>query len=191
MSTSSAQILEKAQESAVVAIYDTHEKAEEAVRELQRSGFDMQKLSIVGKDYQTEEEVVGYDHRRPHEGVGQDGSLLGRIMGADVWVGVLPGTRHRTAARGRTARRMDCRGAGRRGGSRGLERVRRGPGQRRDSQRQHDRIRDSDQSRKFVVIAHGSPDEVSKTKGTLAVTKHQGMKEHSCCGYAMFMKTGE
>ena len=34
---------------------------------------------------------------------------------------------------------------------------------------------------KFVVIAHGSPNEVSKTKGTLAVTKHQGMKEHSCC----------
>ncbi|HLO19164.1 MAG TPA: hypothetical protein VK192_01560, partial [Sphingomicrobium sp.] len=27
---------------------------------LQRSGFDMKKLSIVGKDYHTEEHVVGY-----------------------------------------------------------------------------------------------------------------------------------
>lgn len=51
---------ETGENSAIVAIYDTHEEAEEAVRELERSGFDMQKLSIVGKDYQTEEEVVGY-----------------------------------------------------------------------------------------------------------------------------------
>jgi hypothetical protein len=33
---------------------------DDAVRALQRDGFDMTKLSIVGKDYQTEEHVVGY-----------------------------------------------------------------------------------------------------------------------------------
>ena len=43
-----------------VAIYDTHIKAETAVKDLQRAGFDMKKLSIVGKDYHTEEHVVGY-----------------------------------------------------------------------------------------------------------------------------------
>ena len=46
--------------SAVVALYDTHDEAEKAVRALQQSGFDMRKLSIVGKNYQTSEEVVGY-----------------------------------------------------------------------------------------------------------------------------------
>ena len=46
--------------NSVVAIYDTHTQAEEAVKELQRSGFDMQKMSIVGKDYHTDEHVVGY-----------------------------------------------------------------------------------------------------------------------------------
>ena len=46
--------------SSVVAIYDTHAQAEEAVKELQRSRFDMKKISIVGKDYHTEEHVVGY-----------------------------------------------------------------------------------------------------------------------------------
>ena len=51
---------ETSEKSAIVAIYDTHEEAEKAVRELQKSGFDMRTLSIVGKDYQTEEEVVGY-----------------------------------------------------------------------------------------------------------------------------------
>ena len=49
-----------AEHNAVVGIYTTHTEAEAAVKELQRSGFDMQKLSIVGKDYHTEEHVIGY-----------------------------------------------------------------------------------------------------------------------------------
>jgi uncharacterized membrane protein len=46
--------------NSVVAIYETHDQAESAVKELQKSGFDMKKLSIVGKDYHTDEQVVGY-----------------------------------------------------------------------------------------------------------------------------------
>ena len=46
--------------NSVVAIYGTHTQAEEAVKELQRSGCDMKKLSIVGKDYHSDENVVGY-----------------------------------------------------------------------------------------------------------------------------------
>ena len=46
--------------NSAVAIYETHSAAEEAVKELQKSGFDMKKLSIVGKDYHTDEQVVGY-----------------------------------------------------------------------------------------------------------------------------------
>jgi hypothetical protein len=46
--------------TSVVAIYDTHSQAEEAVKNLQKSGFDMKKLSIVGKDYHSEEDVTGY-----------------------------------------------------------------------------------------------------------------------------------
>jgi len=45
---------------AVVAVYNTHSEAEAGVKELQRGGFDMKKLSIVGKDYHTDEQVVGY-----------------------------------------------------------------------------------------------------------------------------------
>lgn len=44
----------------VVAIFKTHADAERSVRDLQRGGFDMNKLSIVGKDYQTNEHVVGF-----------------------------------------------------------------------------------------------------------------------------------
>ncbi len=46
--------------NSAVAVFQSHAKAEEAIRELQKSGFDMKKLSIVGKDYHTDEHVVGY-----------------------------------------------------------------------------------------------------------------------------------
>jgi Heat induced stress protein YflT domain len=49
-----------AENNAVIGIYNSHTEAEAAVKELQRSGFAMQKLSIVGKDYHTEEHVIGY-----------------------------------------------------------------------------------------------------------------------------------
>jgi hypothetical protein len=44
----------------VVAVYDTHAGAEEAVKELSRAGVDMRTLSIVGKDSHTEEQAVGF-----------------------------------------------------------------------------------------------------------------------------------
>jgi hypothetical protein len=46
--------------NAAIAVYDTHALAETAVKELQRAGFNMKTLSIIGKDYHTEENVVGY-----------------------------------------------------------------------------------------------------------------------------------
>jgi len=49
-----------AENESAVAIFHNHSDAEEAIKELQKSGFDMKKLSIVGKDYHTEEHVVGY-----------------------------------------------------------------------------------------------------------------------------------
>ncbi|MHB1035243.1 MAG: general stress protein [Pirellulales bacterium] len=48
------------EQNSIVAIFESHNLAEDAVRELQKSGFDMTHLSIVGKDYHTDEHVVGY-----------------------------------------------------------------------------------------------------------------------------------
>ena len=48
------------EKNSIVAIFQSHNQAEDAVRELQKDGFDMKKLSIVGKDYHTDEQVVGY-----------------------------------------------------------------------------------------------------------------------------------
>jgi hypothetical protein len=44
----------------VVAVYDAHSGAEQGVKKLQASGFDMKKLSIVGKNPHAEEHVVGF-----------------------------------------------------------------------------------------------------------------------------------
>lgn len=46
--------------NSVVSIFDTHHDAEAAIKELQKAGFDMKKLSIMGKDYHTEENIIGY-----------------------------------------------------------------------------------------------------------------------------------
>jgi hypothetical protein len=46
--------------NAAVAVYGTHDEADAAIKSLQKAGFDMKKLSIVGKDFRTEEHAVGY-----------------------------------------------------------------------------------------------------------------------------------
>ena len=46
--------------NSVAAIYETHEQAEQAVKQLQEAGVDMKSLSIVGRDTHTDEHVVGY-----------------------------------------------------------------------------------------------------------------------------------
>lgn len=44
----------------VIAVHDNHAAAEATVKALSRAGFDMKKLSIIGKGYQTEEHALGF-----------------------------------------------------------------------------------------------------------------------------------
>jgi uncharacterized membrane protein len=46
--------------NSVVAIYDTHEQAEKAIKVLQEAGIDMKSLSIAGRSMHTDEHVIGY-----------------------------------------------------------------------------------------------------------------------------------
>ena len=65
-----------------VAVFHSHEKAEEAVRELQKSGFDLKKLSIIGRDYHTEEHAVGYYNTGNRMlSWGQNGAFWGGLWG--------------------------------------------------------------------------------------------------------------
>ncbi|GAB7219588.1 general stress protein [Vibrio comitans] len=67
----------------IVAVVNTHKKAEEAVSTLVNQGFDINHLSIIGKGYQTEEHATGfYNITDRVKSWGKAGALWGGIWGA-------------------------------------------------------------------------------------------------------------
>ena len=50
----------KQDQNSVVAVFSQHSAAENAIKELKGGGFDIKKLAVVGRDYQTESDVVGF-----------------------------------------------------------------------------------------------------------------------------------
>ena len=78
----------------MVAVYDSHTEAERAVGKLSAASFDIKKVSIVGKDYHTEEKVVGYyttgDRMKSWGGLGAFwGGIWGLLFGAGFFL--IPG----------------------------------------------------------------------------------------------------
>jgi uncharacterized membrane protein len=70
------------QNNSVVAVYPSHTAAEAAIKELQKSGFDLKKLSIAGRDYHTDEHVVGYYNVGDRMKVwGKTGAFWGGVWG--------------------------------------------------------------------------------------------------------------
>jgi len=78
----------------IVGLFPSHAEAERVVLELQKEGFDMQKLSIIGKDYQTTEHVRGFLTWKDTAiagatGGGYWGSFVGGLFGILAGAGVL------------------------------------------------------------------------------------------------------
>ncbi|MBW4692699.1 MAG: DUF1269 domain-containing protein [Lyngbya sp. HA4199-MV5] len=78
----------------VVSLFPSHVEAETAVIDLQKAGFDVQKISIIGKDYQTTEHVRGFftwkDTAKAGAGeAGYWGSFFGGLFGILTGVGLL------------------------------------------------------------------------------------------------------
>ncbi|MFZ6673195.1 DUF1269 domain-containing protein [Undibacterium sp. Xuan67W] len=75
-------------------IFNTHVEAEEAIEQLARSGFDVKKLSLVGKGYHSEEHPLGFytmgDRVKAWGGTGAFwGGIWGLLMAPAVFF--LPG----------------------------------------------------------------------------------------------------
>jgi hypothetical protein len=69
-------------QNSVIALFDQHTQAEAGVRELQEAGFNMKALSIVGKEYHTDENVVGYYTAGDRMAYwGKNGAFWGGIWG--------------------------------------------------------------------------------------------------------------
>lgn len=78
----------------IISVFETHDQADRAVKNIQSSGFDMKKLSIIGRDFHTEENVVGFynlgDRTRYWGKQGAFwGGLCGLLFGSAVFI--IPG----------------------------------------------------------------------------------------------------
>ena len=83
-----------AQAHTVVACFPSHREAERVISELKKEGFDLQKLSIIGKDYQTTEQVRGFLTWKDAAKTGAAeggywGSFVGGLFGILAGAGVL------------------------------------------------------------------------------------------------------
>jgi uncharacterized membrane protein len=73
--------------SSIVAVYPDHDTAERSVRRLHEAGIAMSDLSIVGRDFQTTEEPVGFVSAGEYASAGAAtgawfGGLFGLCIGA-------------------------------------------------------------------------------------------------------------
>ena len=154
--------------NSVVAIFDSHDRAEAAIRELQKSGFDMKKLSIIGKDYHTEENVVGYYNTGDRMKYwGKLGAVWGGFWGilfgsAFFW---LPGIGSVLVAGPLVVWIVGVlESAAVMGGLSALGAAMYGIGIPRDSVLQYEAAIKNDQ---LLLVAHGSPAEVERAKELL------------------------
>jgi len=53
-------VMTPTKDHSIVAIYESHTQAEAAIRAIHQAGLDVKKLSIVGKDFTTEEQASGF-----------------------------------------------------------------------------------------------------------------------------------
>ena len=165
--------------SSVVALYSTHVEADDAVRALQRAGFDMHRLSVVGKDYQLEQDVVGYyttgDRMKAWGTAGAFwGGLWGMLFGSAFFL--IPGIGPLLAAGplvGWIVGALETAAAA--GGLSALGAGLYSMGIPKDSVIQYET---EIKAGRFALIVHGSPAEVSGAARTLAKTSHQGVAQH-------------
>src|SRR6202522_2115039 len=165
--------------NAVVAVFDTHPQADEAVKELQRSGFDMKKLSVVGKDYHTQEQVVGYYNagdRMKHWGkLGAFwGGLWGLLFGAAFfWV---PGIGPVLVGGPLVAWIVAAlEGAVLVGGISAIGAGLYSLGIPKDSIVEYESAL---KAGKYVVVAHGTAEEVAKARNIMSTLKPSGLTDH-------------
>ena len=166
-------------ENTAIAIFNSHHAAEEAVRHLQMEGFDMKKLSIVGKDYETEDQVVGFyntgDRVKYWGKMGAFwGGLWGLLFGAALfWV---PGIGLLTIGGPIVSWLVGAlEGAVVVGGLSSLGAALYSIGIPRDSIVTYETAL---KAGKFLLVAHGTPDEVNRAKELLRASDAEHLTVH-------------
>jgi len=165
--------------NSVVAIYDTHDQAERAIKKLQAGGVDMKSLSIAARNTHTDEHVIGYystgDRMKYWGSVGAFwggfwGLLFGSAafaipgIGAILVAGPLVGWIIAGLEGAAVVGSVSAVGAG-------LVSI----GIPKDSVLKYDVALKTD---KYLLIAHGTPEDVDKAKQIIAGTEHNSYSVH-------------
>jgi uncharacterized membrane protein len=165
--------------NSIVAIYPSHTAAETAIKELQQSGFDMKKLSIVGRDYHTDEHVIGYynagDRMRYWGKMGAFwGGLWGMLFGSAFFL--IPGVGPLLVAGPLVAWIVGAlEGAVVVGGLSAVGAGLYSLGIPKDSILNYERALTTG---KFVLVAHGTAEEVARARDVISHTNPEGVDEH-------------
>ncbi|MGA3128256.1 MAG: general stress protein [Candidatus Korobacteraceae bacterium] len=165
--------------NSIVAIYDTHEQAEQAVKSLQEAGIDMRTLSIAAKDQHTDEHVVGYynagDRMKYWGKLGAFwGGFWGLLFGSALFA--IPGIGPVLVAGPLVAWIVaGLEGAVVIGGAGAIGAGLFSIGIPKDSVVQYETALKAD---KFLLIVHGSQDAVAKAKDIIEGTEHSSYTVH-------------
>jgi heat induced stress protein YflT len=169
----------------VVAIYDTHEQAEHAVKELQQAGVDMKSLSIAARDTHTDEHVVGYyntgDRMKYWGKMGAfwDG-FWGLLFGSALFA--IPGIGPILVAGPMVAWIIaSLEGSAVVGGVSAVGAGLLSIGIPKDSVVKYDVALKTD---KYLLVVHGTPADVNKAKDTIGGTEHWSYTVHGEIVYA-------
>jgi uncharacterized membrane protein len=164
----------------VIAVYPDHQAAEDAVKSLTNAGFEMKQLSVIGKGYHTEEKVVGfYNVGDRIKFWGVRGAFWGGlwsmffgglfltipVIGHVVVLGYLAATAFSAIE-----------GAVLTGGLSALGAALYGIGIPKDSVVQYETALKADG---FLVMAHGSADDVARAKGILGTSNPSSLEVHT------------
>lgn len=159
--------------NSVVAVFNTAEQAEQAIKELQRAGVDMNSLSIAAKNTHTDEQLNGYFTERDRNRYWANvrallGGFWGSLFGSAAFV--IPGI-GQTLVAGPLVGWIFA-GLEGAGNVRGVSPVGAALGNLgipRESVLKYDAALKAD---KFLLVAHGTPVTVAKAKQILAGTEH-------------------
>jgi hypothetical protein len=169
-----------AQESSVVGVYTSVDAAEEAVRELGKGGFPIQHVSIVARDLGSEKTIHGYvtscDVAKSSARTGAwVGGLFGLLAGAAfLWV---PGVGPLIVAGSLTAALLGgVEGAVAGAAVTGLLGWLTSLGISKEHILKYE---ESVKAGKYLVIAHGSADDVRKAKQILEGTRPAELNVHA------------
>lgn len=165
--------------NSVVAIYTSHTAAEAAVKELEQCGFDMKTLSIVGRDYHTDEHVIGYynigDRMKAWGKTGAFwGGMWGLLFGSAVFI--IPGVGPLLVGGPLVGWILGVlEGAIVVGGLSAIGAGLYSQGIPKDSILQYEKAL---KTGKFILVAHGTPEATIRAKEILHLTKPEAMEHH-------------